>query len=305
MIEFRLTCLKQIWIGLGISLVSFSPNMYLAQAADARLDSIEVLLETLLVNQVNLLQRLGSSDGLSEDSDPTILERVGKLENDSARLQLEIVNLREKLEAERNRSGALHEARKKDIEQLVDYHYSGITLACEDLLIGRTLSAMRDLVNGLQDLVQLEQGSFDERTRNKLSELSQALGVFERVKKDLSEAKVYKNGASADLLEELKKVTPSLRTAAKVASALLIKAPQYLDHTCEILDEEKPESLQMLFFEEIYALQFIDRDLVLGTVERGDDFVLNEERLKAFTWLNQEVGRVVAGQNTKDKFCQK
>ena len=303
--DFRLTCLQQIWIGLWVFFISVSPNMSSGQAANTRLDSIEVLLETLLANQVNLIHRLDSSVGDSQDSNQAILERIGKLENDSARLQLEIVNLRSELEAERNRSRALHEARVKDIEQLVDYHYSGITLACEDLLVGRTLSAMRNLVNGLEDLIHLESASFDERTRNKLSKLSQALGVFERVKKDLSEPEVYKNGASADVLEELKTVTPSLRTSAKVASALLIKAPQYLDHACEILNEEKPESLQMLLFEEIYALQFIDRNLVLETVERDDDFVLNEERLKAFTWLNQEVGRVVAGQNTKEKFCQK
>lgn len=302
--EFRLTCLQHLWIGLGVFLISFSPNMSSGQAANARLDSIEVLLETLLVNQVNLIHRLDSSVGVSQDSNPIILERIGKLENDSARLKLEIVNLRKELEAERIRSGTLREARVKDIEQLVDYHYSGITLACEDLLVGRTLSAMMDLVNGLEDLILLESGSFNESTRNKLSKLKQALGVFERVKQDLSEPEVYKNGASADVLEELKAVTPSLRTAAKVASALLIKAPQYLDHACEILNEDLPESLQMLLFEEIYALQFIDRNLVLETVELGDDFVLNEERLKAFTWLFQEVGRVVAGQNTKDKFCQ-
>ena len=191
----------------------------------------------------------------------------------------------------------LNDAALRDIEEtsrLIEFHYRSVNFSVETMMLGKSLRSYRRLFEGIQQKIETNREASDlQSVINQLDELLLGLDTFEAARKRLTQSDPYTGSLDESLVARLKNLPPSMHDAGLLVVKLLRDAPKYLAHTCEKLSTLDNIGLERLFLEHIRALQFMDADLAMDTAPpMQEDFVMTEERLQIYKWLETQVNLV-------------
>ena len=195
------------------------------------------------------------------------------------------------------------------LTQELSLWHSEMHFSVEDL-IGRSddLDVMLNWMQNSRELIESGGLSLSNESLSMLETLSSSLTTFRKVREELMIERCYFGGLNEELGDELRSVCPSMKSAGRVARAMLRLAPKYREEACRQMREMPDEPLYSLMAFWIYDGQIREREnfqvdcqsceihpdlinvtFLRSTVEEFNEFYLNEERLKAYTWLNDQI----------------
>ena len=267
---------------------------------EAKLDSLLTLNMTLAAEWAEFTKNEG---GQTNRSDATVGQAaLGHSFNDSlSNLNSQLEKVRtEKLALEKSLRDAEHllnEIDRNEIEEigsLVEFHYQAMNFSCEMLMLGKSLRSYQRLFEAWNTSLDNVQNAADIQTvQEQLDALLKGMNTFDSARKRFKERNPYDGIPDENLIAELQELPPSLRQAGRLVIRMLRDAPKYLDHACKKLKTLEGMGLERLFLEHIRILQFVDSDLAISTAPpREEDFVMTEERLKIYKWLETQVNLV-------------
>ena len=269
---------------LGVAFLFVAP---VAIAQD--LSTLEQKLDSLLKINVELVAQFQefSTEAIGQLNDTTSTVEQESTQGRVTELNVELMNIR----------NMLNEAALRDIEEtsrIVEFHYRSVSFSVEMMMLGKSLRSYRRFFEGIKERLESNMSASDlQSVTDQLDGLLLGLDTFEAARKRLNQSEPYSGSVDESLVAQLKNLPPSMHDAGLLVVRLMRDAPKYLAHACEKLSSLNDMGLERLFLEHIRALQFIDADLAMETAPpMQEDFVMTEERLKIYRWLETQVNLV-------------
>lgn len=230
--------------------------------------------------------QLGDEQGLAVSCDAIVAEK----EVLQSQLDLAVGQLK-----------VLGQARVDEASSYIHMYHSEWRFAAEDWIVFfENTEVMRNRINSWKEEVASGQLPLDEKPRKQLEELSNSIEVMERAVIALAQPSCYFDGIDAELKSALRDVVLSMRDGAEVIIKILEQAQTYRQYACSTINDFGTMPFEDAMKGYIFGDQFnsldrelsisfnVSRDLAESTAQEAtDNLILNEERVRCYTWLNE------------------